>query len=170
MPLSLYSASIPVFVRAFSNLLHVLDAAEKYAGERKIKLEVLAASRLAPDMHPLTFQFQTATDRAKLFAARVAGRDAPSWVDDEKTFEDIRARVAKAKDYLATFKPADLDGRDDQLVTLKVAGADRQVTAERYLTGNVYPNFFFHVTTAYDILRHNGVPVGKADFTGEWWT
>ncbi len=166
MPVSLYSASVPVFNRMFDQLLHCLDIAEKNATERKIKLEVLVQARLAPDMNALAFQFQSATDRSKFFVSRVTGREAPSWADDEKTFDDLRARVKKAKDYLATYKPADLDGLDEKAVTLKVSGEDKQVRAADYLLHNVYPNFFFHVTTAYDILRHNGVPIGKRDFTG----
>lgn len=166
MSVSLYSASVPVFTRMFTQLLHVLDVAEKYAAERKIKLEVLVNSRLAPDMYPLSFQIQSATDRSKFFVARVTGRDAPSWEDNEKTFDDLRARINKALDYLAAVKPADLDGLDDKAVTLKVAGEDKQARAADYLLHNVYPNFFFHVTTAYDILRHNGVPIGKRDFVG----
>jgi hypothetical protein len=166
MPISLYSASVPVFNRMYDQLLRCLDVAEKYAGERKIKLEVLVASRLAPDMNPLSFQFQSATDRTKLFMARVTGKTAPSWEDNEKTFDDLRARVKKAQDYLATYSAADLDGLEDKPVTLKVRGEDKQVRAVDYLVHNLYPNFFFHCATAYDILRHNGVPVGKADFTG----
>ncbi len=166
MAISLHSASVPVFTRMLNNLLHILDVAEGYAAERKIRLDVLAASRLAPDMHPLTFQVQSATDRTKFFVARVTGRDAPSWPDDEKTFDDLRARIRKALDYLAAYAPEDLDGLEEKLVTLKVRGEDTQVRAVDYLFGNVYPNFFFHVTTAYDILRHNGVPLGKRDFVG----
>jgi hypothetical protein len=166
MTVSLYSASVPVFNRMFKNLLNILDIAEANANERKIKLEVFVAARLAPDMHPLSFQIQSATDRSKFFVSRVTGRDAPSWEDGEKTFDDLRARINKALDYLATYKPADLDGLDEKLVTLKVRGADTQVKAEDYLLHNVYPNFFFHVATAYDILRHNGVPIGKRDFVG----
>ena len=166
MTLSLYAASVPVFTRMFTQLLHILDVAETYAGERRIKLDVLVAARLAPDMHPLSFQYQSATDRAKLFLARVTGRTAPSWEDNEKTFDDLRARVKKAQDYVATYSPADLDGLEDRPVTLKVRGEERQVRAADYLLHSLYPNFFFHCTTAYDILRHNGVPVGKSDFTG----
>jgi uncharacterized protein len=166
MPISLYSASVPVFNRMLSQLLHILDIAEKNATERKIKLDVLVNARLAPDMHPLSFQFQSATDRTKFFVARVTGNTPPSWEDSEKTFEELRARVKKAQDYLATYAPGDIDGLDDKLVTLKVRGEDKQVRAADYLVHNVFPNFFFHVTTAYDILRHNGVPVGKHDFVG----
>jgi hypothetical protein len=166
MTLTFYSTSVPVFARMFDQLLHILDVAEKNAGERKIKLEVLVQARLAPDMLPLSFQVQSATDRVKLFLSRVTGRDAPVWADDEKTFDDLRARIGKAKDYLAGFSPADLDGVDDKIVTIKLGGEDRQLRAADYLLHNLYPNFFFHVATAYDILRHNGVPVGKRDFTG----
>ncbi len=166
MSVSLYSASVPVFNRMFTQLLHVLDIAEKNAADRKIKPEVLIGSRLAPDMLPLSFQIQSATDRSKFFVSRVTGRDAPSWEDNEKTFDELRARIKKATDYLATFTPADLDGLDDKVVTLKVAGEDKQATASDYLLHNVYPNFFFHVTTAYALLRHNGVELGKADYLG----
>lgn len=166
MTISLYSASVPVFNRMFTQLLHCLDIAEKNATERKIKLEVLVAARLAPDMNPLSFQVQSATDRAKLFLARVTGREAPSWEDNEKTFDDLRARIKKAQDYIATFKPEDLDGLEDKAVPMKIGGADVQMKASDYLFHNLYPNWFFHVTTAYDILRQNGVPVGKRDFVG----
>jgi uncharacterized protein len=166
MAVSLYSASVPVFTRMFNNLLAILDIAEANANERKIKLEVLVSARLAPDMHPLSFQIQSATDRSKFFAARVTGREAPSWEDNEKTFDDLRARLNKALDYLATYEPADIDGLDDKMVTLKSRAGETQVRADDYLFHNVYPNFFFHVATAYDILRHNGVPIGKRDFVG----
>jgi uncharacterized protein len=168
MPVSLYTASVPVFVRMLKQLLHVLDMGEANAAQRKIRPEVLVNARLAPDMNPLSFQIQSATDRTKFFVARVTGQTPPSWPDEEKTFDELRARINKALDYLATFKPADIDGKDDTIVTLRKSGADVQISAVNYLFNNAYPNFFFHVTTAYDILRHNGVPVGKADFVGDW--
>lgn len=166
MAISLYSASVPVFTRMLTNLTRILDLAEANAAERKIKLEVLVAARLAPDMHPLSFQVQSATDRTKFFLARITGRTAPSWPDDEKTFDELRARIRKALDYLAGYAPGDVEGLEEKLVTLKVRGEDVEVRAVDYLFNNVYPNFFFHVTTAYDILRHNGVPLGKRDFVG----
>jgi hypothetical protein len=168
MPVSLYGASVPVFVRMLKQLSHLLEAGETNAAQRKIKPEVLVNARLAPDMHPLSFQIQSATDRTKFFVARVTGQTPPSWPDEEKTFAELQARITKALDYLASFKPADIDGRDEQMVTLRRAGADVQIPAANYLFNNAYPNFFFHVATAYDILRHNGVPVGKADFVGDW--
>ena len=166
MPVSFYSISIPVFERMLRNLLGIIEKAEANATERKIKPEVLVGSRLAPDMYPLAFQVQSATDRSKFFVARVTGRDAPSWPDDEQTFEQLKARINTALAYLGTVKPADLDGSEDKLVALKARGEDVQVKALDYLLNTVMPNFYFHVTTAYDILRHNGVPVGKRDFVG----
>lgn len=166
MTISLYSASVPVFQRMLNNLLAIIEKAEANAAERKIKPEVLAGSRLAPDMHPLSFQVQSATDRTKFFVARVTGQQAPSWADEEKTLEELKARIHKALDYLSVVKPADLDGSEEKLVPLKVRGEDVQWKAQDYLFNNVFPNFFFHVTTAYDILRHNGVPIGKRDFVG----
>ena len=168
MPVSLYSASVPVFVRMLKQLSHVLAAVEANATQRKIKPEVLVGARLAPDMNPLSFQVQSATDRTKFFVARVTGQTPPSWPDEEKTFAELQARINKALDYLATFKPGDIDGRDEQMVTMRKSGADVQISAANYLFNNAYPNFFFHVATAYDILRHNGVPLGKADFLGDW--
>jgi hypothetical protein len=168
MPVSLYSASVPVFVRMLKQLSRFLEAGEANAQQRKIKPEVLVGARLAPDMNPLSFQVQSATDRTKFFVARVSGQTPPSWPDEEKTFAELQARINKALDYLATFKPGDIDGRDEQMVTLRKSGADVQISAANYLFNNAYPNFFFHVTTAYNILRHNGVPVGKADFVGDW--
>ena len=166
MTISLYSASVPVFTRMLNNLTRILDLAEASATERKIKPEVLPGARLAPDMLPLAFQIQSATDRAKFFVARVTGETPPSWADDEKTFDELRARISKALDYIAGFGAERLEGLEEKMVTLKVRGEEVQVPAVEYLFNNVYPNFFFHVTTAYDILRHNGVPIGKRDFVG----
>lgn len=166
MSISFYSMSIPVFDRMLKNLLAIIEKAEANAVERKIKPEVLANARLAPDMYPLAFQVQSATDRSKFFVARVTGRDAPSWADEEQTLVELKARINKALSYLDAVKPEDLDGSEDKLVALKVRGEEVQVKAQDYLLHNVMPNFYFHVTTAYAILRHNGVPIGKRDFVG----
>src|SRR5690606_18464021 len=166
MAVTLYSASVPVFTRMLNNLTNVLNIAEANAAERKIKLEVLVNARLAPDMYPLSFQIQSATDRSKFFVARVTGKTVPCWADDEKTFDELRARLRKAIDYLASYDRSEIDGLDDKLIPLKMRGEEVEVRAADYLFENVYPNFFFHVTTAYDILRHNGVPLGKRDFVG----
>lgn len=166
MPLTMYAATVPLFTRMLNNLLGLLDKAEANAKERKFDINTLVAFRLAPDMNPFSFQIQSATDRAKFAVARLTGKQAPSWADDEKTWDDLRARIRKALDYLATFTPEDLEGTDDKQIPLKVRGQDTTMPGQEYLFNSVYPNFYFHVTTAYDILRHNGVPIGKRDFTG----
>jgi uncharacterized protein len=166
MSISLYASSAGVFVRMLTNLEGIFAKAEAYAAERKFKPDVYAQARLAPDMHPLTFQIQAATDRSKLFVARVIGETAPTWEDNEKTFEEVKTRLAKGLDYLRSIRPEQLDGLEDKLVTLRVHGEEVQWPAQKYLNLNAIPNFYFHVTTAYDILRHNGVPIGKRDFTG----
>jgi hypothetical protein len=164
--LSMYSASVPLFNKMLNNLLGLMDKAEAYAKERKFDVNVLVGSRLAPDMNPFAFQIQSATDRVKFFVARVTGKQAPSWTDDEKTFDDLRGRIRKALDYLATYEASEIDGTDERDIPMKVRGADTTVKGQDYLVYNLYPNFFFHCATAYDILRHNGVPVGKRDFVG----
>lgn len=166
MTISLHTLSVGTFTHMLTNLTRILEMAEANAADRKIGPGVLPASRLAPDMLPLSFQVQSATDRAKLALARITGREAPRWEDGEKTIEELRGRVQKALDLLATYAPSDLNGLDDKVVTFKQAGADVQMPAAAYLLDNVLPHFYFHVTTAYAILRHNGVPVGKRDFVG----
>jgi hypothetical protein len=166
MAFSLYSISIETFIRMQTNLMAILEKAEAYATERKFKIDNLVGSRLAPDMHPFSFQIQNATDRAKLFAARVSGQTPPSWPDDEKTFAELKARLQKSIDYLKSIDRSQVDGAEDKMITMKVHGQDHTWSALDYLNKNANPNFYFHVTTAYDILRHNGVPIGKRDFTG----
>ena len=162
---SMYAVSVGVFSRMLTNLLAMLDKAEAYAAERKFSPDVLVNQRLAPDMLPLAFQIQNATDHAKGAAARLSGQELPSWPDDEKTFEDLKGRVRKALDYLATFKPADIDGSEDKPIVLKRNGQETTMRGEDYLLSRAQMNVWFHTTTAYNILRHNGVPLGKSDFT-----
>lgn len=166
MTISMYSASVPVFTRMLTNLLAMLEKAEAYAAERKFKPDLLVTARLAPDMLPLSFQIQSATDNSKFAVARLSGQTAPSWPDEEKTMEELKARVRKALDYLATFKPADIDGSAARPVTLKSRAGETTHAGADYLLARAMPNFYFHVTTAYAILRHNGVPLGKSDFVG----
>ena len=166
MTISMHTLTVGTFTRMLTNLQRILEKAEANAAERKIGPEVLAGSRLAPDMHPLTFQIQSATDRSKFALSRITGKVAPSWADDEKTLEQLRARLQKGLDYLATFSAAEVDGTEDKVLTIKIGGQDTDVKAQDYILNSVFPNFYFHCTTAYDILRHNGVPVGKRDFTG----
>ena len=162
---SMYAVSIGTFSRMLKNLLGMLEKAEAYAADRKFKPDVLFGQRLSPDMLPLSFQVQNATDHAKGAAARLSGREVPSWPDDEKTFEDLKARVKKAIDYLATFKPEDIDGSEDKRIVLKRGDQETVMTGEEYLLGRAQMNVWFHITTTYAILRHNGVPLGKGDFS-----
>lgn len=166
MSLSMYAITVPVFTRYLNNLDAILVKAEVNAAERKIKPEVLVSSRLAPDMHPLSFQVQSTTDRIKFTLARLTGRTPPSWEDTEVTLADLRARIKKAQEFVATFSEADLAGSEEKTLTLKVRGEDTQVPAIEHVTLNAVPQIFFHITSAYAILRHNGVPIGKRDFTG----
>ena len=166
MTLSLYTSSITVFIRMLTNLQTIMGKAEAYATERKFNPDHYASLRLAPDMHPFSFQIQSATDRAKLFAARVSGETAPSWADTEKSWAEVKERLAKGIEYQKGFKASQFDGQEGKMIPLRVHGESVEWTAEDYLLKNALPNFYFHVTTAYALFRHGGVPVGKRDFTG----
>jgi hypothetical protein len=161
----MYSASIPVFQHMLRNLSHILDKGAANAESRKFDPSVLVNFRLAPDMLPFTKQIQIACDAAKLAVARIAGVDAPKFEDNETTFPELKARIQKTLDFLATVPAGKLEGTENKELTIPV-GRDktRAMTAEAYLTTWALPNFFFHVTTAYAILRHNGVDLGKPDY------
>jgi hypothetical protein len=163
----MYQASVPVFTQILGALGGVLDKAEAYAAAKKIDPAVLIAARLAPDMFPLSRQLQIACDFAKGATARLAGVEVPGWGDEEKTFADFKARIKKTVDYVQEFKPAQIDGSEARDVTLKVGANMRTFKGQPYLLQFVMPNFFFHSTTAYAILRHNGVELGKRDFMGQ---
>jgi hypothetical protein len=163
---SLHASSAGVFVRMLGNLQAILAKAEANAADRKFNPDNFVGLRLAPDMHPLAFQIQSATDRSKLFLARVSGVPAPTWPDTEKTWAEVKARLQAGLEFAGSITPAQLDGLEDKSIPLKVRGEEVQWPAARYLNENALPNFYFHVTTAYDILRHAGVPLGKRDFTG----
>jgi hypothetical protein len=147
-------------------LSNVLDKGAAFAVAKKIDPAVLMASRLAPDMFPLTRQVQIAADFAKGPMARLAGLEVPKWEDNETTMEALKARVAKTIDYVKSFKPAQIDGSEAREISLTIGGQPMTMTGQEYLLHNALPNFYFHVTTAYTILRHNGVEVGKRDFLG----
>ena len=166
MPFSFYDASIPVFIRGLHNLAGYLRKAQADAVARKIDPAVLIAARLAPDMHPLSRQVQIASDMVKNGAARLAGMDAPSFPDTETTFEELQARIEKTVAFLKTVTEAQLQGAEDRTISLKFPGREMEFTGSVYLTGFVLPNLYFHMTAAYTILRHNGVPLGKMDFMG----
>jgi len=166
MTIAIYDLTVPVYTRMLTNLLTIMDKAEANAAERKFDTAVLASARLSPDMIPFRGQIMIATDHVKGSVSRLAGREVPSWPDTEQTFDELRARIRKALDLLATIKPADLEGSEDRDVTLKLGGNDVQENGLVYLTQRALPNFYFHITTAYAILRANGAPIGKRDYIG----
>jgi hypothetical protein len=162
----MYQASVPAFVQMLTNLSAILDKAEAHAGNRKIDPEVLLNYRLAPDMLPLVRQIQIAADLAKGAAARLAGVEVPKHDDTEKSFADLKARLAKTVAYVQSFKPNDIDGSEDRDINLTLGEHTMKFKGQAYLVHFVMSNFYFHCTTAYDILRHSGVELGKRDFIG----
>jgi hypothetical protein len=144
-----------------------LDKAEAYAAGRGIDPEVLLNWRLAPDMFPLTRQIQIAADFAKGTAARLAGKEVPKFADEEKSFGELKARIAKTVKFVESCSPKDIDGSEGRDISLTVGGQELHFKGEPYLVRFALPNFYFHAATAYDILRHCGVEIGKRDFIGE---
>ena len=166
MSLSMYQASVPVFTQALNALAVIFDKAEKHAEAKKIDPAALLQARLYPDMYTLTQQVQVATDTAKRVAGRLAGAELPKYEDNEKSFPEIQARIAKTLAFLATLKPAQIDGSEDRDISVPLGRETRIIKGQAYLLGFGMQNFMFHVATAYDILRHNGVEIGKRDFIG----
>jgi hypothetical protein len=166
MNISMYQASAPRFANILTNLSTILDKGQAHAEARKIDPAVLLGCRLFPDMFPLTRQVQIASDTAKGAVARLAGAEIPKYEDIEQTFAELKARIAKTIEFVRSFKPAQLDGSEDREIVLKLGGREVKFTGMQYLLGHASPNFYFHVVTAYDILRHSGVEVGKRDYIG----
>jgi hypothetical protein len=166
MTMSMYEASVPTFLHTLRNLKAILEKGLAHAEARKFDPTVLAASRLYPDMFPLTRQVQIASDAAKGAAARLAGVDPPKFEDVETTLPELIARVDKTIDYLQSFKPAQIDGSEERTITIPTPRQTFTFTGKAFLRHWALPNFYFHVTTAYNLLRHNGVEIGKADFLG----
>jgi len=166
MTISMHSASVPIFVRMLGNLLTWLDKAEAHATAKKFDTSVLLASRLAPDMLPFTNQIQIACDAAKFGVARLGGVEAPKFEDTETNLAELRTRVQKTIDYVQSVPASQIDGSDDRDITVPRRDGPMVVKGETYLKNFVLPNFFFHVTTTYALLRHNGVDLGKSDFLG----
>ncbi|MEO8296845.1 MAG: DUF1993 domain-containing protein [Burkholderiales bacterium] len=166
MSITLSSASLPIFTTMLRNLDHLLDKAQANAAARKFDANVLLQARLAPDMLPLVAQIRIACDAAKFGSARLAGIEGPKFEDNEATVAELKARIAKTIDYLASVPANKIDGREDADITFPVGrdGSTRTMKGEAYLKHWVLPNFFFHVTTAYALLRHNGVDLGKVDY------
>ena len=162
----MYQASAPRFANTLKNLAAILDKAKAHAAAKKIDEQVLTSSRLFPDMFALARQVQIACDTAKGAVARLAGVEIPKHEDTEKTFDELQARIAKTLAFIASVKAAQIDGTEEKEIVLKLQGKDVPTKGMPYLLGRAWPNFFFHVTTAYNILRHNGVELGKGDFIG----
>ncbi|MEZ0317228.1 MAG: DUF1993 family protein [Methylophilaceae bacterium] len=168
MSLSMYHASTPVFIRGLNNLSAILDKAAAYAESKKIDPGILVNSRLAPDMFALARQVQIATDAVKGCVARLAGIEIPSFEDNESTFADLQARIAKTIAFLQSVDASQIDGSEERTVTLKIRGKEASLLGQPYLLSFVLPNFYFHLTTTYNILRHNGLEIGKMDYLGSF--
>jgi uncharacterized protein len=166
MKISMYEASVPMFIRALTTLASNLEKAQAHAEARKFDPSALIASRLFPDMLPLSSQVQIASDSAKGGAARLAQQQAPAFEDNEKTFPELVERCRKTVAYLQTLKPEQFEGAEGRTVTWKTRTSEKSMEGLPYLQFHVTPNVYFHVTTAYAILRHNGVEIGKRDFLG----
>jgi uncharacterized protein len=167
MTVSMYKISVPIFVQFLTSLSANLDKAAAYAEAKKIDPSVLLNTRLAPDMFPLLRQVRAATDHAVSAGGRLAGADMPSFANTETTIPELKERIAKTIAFLKTLKPVDIDGTEDREIKITFpSGATREFTGQSLLLGNSLPNFYFHCTTAYDILRHCGLELGKRDFMG----
>jgi hypothetical protein len=166
MPVSMSQASAQRFAQMLKNLSAILAKAQAHCEARKIDPLALTAARLYPDMFPFSRQVQIACDSAKGAVARLAGLEVPKHEDTEKTFEELQARIAKTQDFIAGVKPAQIDGSEEREIVLKLPNRELRFKGAQFLLGFAWPNFYFHCTTAYDILRHNGVELGKADFLG----
>jgi uncharacterized protein len=166
MKISVQSQSVDIFTHALANLSAILEKGAAYAAAKKFDSNVLVASRLFPDMHPLSRQVQIACDIAKNSASRLAGIDPPRYEDNEKTIEELRARIAKTIDYLKSIPPGAFEGAEERDITVPAGERSLEFKGLAYLQRWALPNVFFHVTTAYNILRHNGVELGKRDYLG----
>lgn len=166
MSVSLYDVSVPIFTLTLNNLSAILDKAQSHAESKKVDPKVLAGARLIIDMLPLSNQIQIACDTAKGAAARLAGLPVPKHEDTEATIADLKARITKTLDFIKTVKPDQMQGAETREIVLSFPQNTLKFTGVNYLTNFVLPNFFFHVTIAYALLRKNGVDLGKRDFLG----
>jgi hypothetical protein len=166
MNISMYQASVPVFMRMLGNLAGVLQRAETQAEEKKFDPAVLIGARLYPDMFPLSRQIQIASDTAKGAASRLAGLEPPKYEDNEASFAELQARIAKTIAYLQTLSAEQFDGSELRDIVLISHGKELHYAGLDYLLNTALPSFYFHVTTAYAILRHNGIDIGKKDYLG----
>ena len=168
MTFSIYTASIPVFKQILGSLSAVLTKAEAHATDKRIDPNALLNFRLYPDMLPLVRQVQIACDFAKGAAARLGGQAVPSYDDTEQNFSELQARIAKTLEFIASVPQADIEGSDTRAITTGSGEKTRHFTGSDYLLHYALPNFYFHATTTYAILRHNGIEIGKKDFMGSY--
>ena len=167
MTITLYQAAVPPVLQVLTSLLNILGKASAHCQAHKIEPSVLLGSRLFPDMFPLVRQVQIVTDQAKGMAARLAGTEVPSYPDDETSFEGLQVRLASTIAFIKNIHPEQIDGAEDKDIHFKIGGKELKFKGQTYLLNFVFPNFYFHATTAYNILRHNGVELGKRDFLGD---
>ena len=166
MSFTMHSASVPIFVRMLGNIEAWLDKAQAHAETKKFDPSVYLAARLAPDMLPFTRQIQIASDNAKGCIARLAGVEIPKYEDNEATIDELRERIRKTIDYVQSVPADKINGSEERDITVPRRDGPMIVKGEPYLKNFVLPNFFFHVTTTYALLRHNGVDLGKSDYLG----
>jgi hypothetical protein len=166
MEISMYNVTVPLFIKALSNMSAILDKAVLYAEKKKFDVSYLLQSRLSPDQFPFIRQIQAASDSAKGAAARLAGIEPPKMEDNETTVEDLKIRIDKTIDFLKSLTPKQINGSEDKKISIWFIPG-KYLTGLEYITEMVLPNFYFHITTAYSILRHNGVSIGKIDYLGQ---
>ncbi|MEO8135968.1 MAG: DUF1993 domain-containing protein [Betaproteobacteria bacterium] len=166
MTISMYQASVPRFVNMLGNLSNILDKAIAHSEAKKLDPLALSSFRLFPDMLPLTAQVQIACDAAKGVVARLAGVDIPAFEDNEKTLQDVKARIGKTIAFIETIKPEQIDGTEDKAIVIKRGDKETHYKGMQFLLGHAIPNVYFHIATTYNILRHNGVEIGKRDYLG----
>lgn len=167
MTISMYQASVPTFIHGLTNLAAILSKAETYAEAKKFDPSILVNARLYPDMFPLSRQVQITTDIVKGGVARLGGIEIPSFADTETSFPELQSRIAKTITFLQTAKAAQVDGSEDKAISLKVGPNQMHFKGQDYLLQFVIPNFYFHISITYAILRHQGLDIGKADFLGK---
>ena len=166
MSISMYQASVPRFVNILGNLSNILDRAQAHVDAKKLDVATLTGYRLFPDMLPMTAQVQIACDSAKRVVSHLSGVEAPVHEDNEKTLADLKARIAKTVAFIQSVPAGKIDGSDDKEIVIKRGDKETRHKGMQFLLGHALPNFYFHVTTTYNILRHNGIEIGKRDFLG----
>ena len=166
MTISMYQASVPRFVNILGNLTKILDKAQAHVDAHKLDAATLTTYRLFPDMLSMTTQVLIACDTAKGVVARLAGVEIPAYEDNEKTLADLKARIAKTIAFIQTVTPGQIDGTEDKEIVTKRGEKETHYKGMQFLLGHALPNFYFHVTTTYNILRHNGIEIGKRDYLG----